>query len=152
MFERNELYKVYKISVPIIDMLVPYWSLYIRVGGIDIIDSIELPEEYSAIKDLCVNIYGEYKRDREISVKNKDELSVAQESVCNQILHILKDYIIKSICSRDNFNNAFKDHILFIVHKDDSLLCVTKGCDSKKMTSLLGKFLKKSNPILLSRC
>lgn len=149
MFERNELYKVYKISVPIIDMLVPYWSLYIRVGGIDIIDSIELPEEYSAIKDLCVNIYGEYKRDREINVKNKDELSVAQESVCNQILHILKDYIIKSICSRDNFNNTFKDHILFIVHKDDSLLCVTKGCDSKKMTSLLGKFLKKSNPILL---
>lgn len=36
MFERNELYKVYKISVPIIDMLVPYWNLYIRVGGINI--------------------------------------------------------------------------------------------------------------------
>lgn len=51
MFERNELYKVYKISVPIIDMLVPYWNLYIRVGGINIIDSIELPKEYSAVKD-----------------------------------------------------------------------------------------------------
>lgn len=49
MFERNELYKVYKISVPIIDMLVPYWNLYIRVGGINIIDSIELPKEYSAV-------------------------------------------------------------------------------------------------------
>ena len=55
MFERNELYKVYKISVPIIDMLVPYWNLYIRVGGINIIDSIELPKEYSAVKDSCAN-------------------------------------------------------------------------------------------------
>ena len=28
-------------------------------------------------------------------------------------------------------------------------LCVTKGCDPKKMKSLLSKFLKKSNPIML---
>ena len=103
MFERNELYKVYKISVPIIDMLVPYWNLYIRVGGVNIIDSIELPKEYSAVKDSCANAYAEYKQYVEKNVLNEYENFAAQESVSNQVLHILKDYIIESIYSKENF-------------------------------------------------
>lgn len=149
MFERNELYKVYKISVPIIDMLVPYWNLYIRVGGVNIIDSIELPKEYSAVKDSCANAYAEYKQYVEKNVLNEYENFAAQESVSNQVLHILKDYIIESIYSKENFNNTFIDNVLSIIHKGDSLLCVTKGCDPKKMKSLLSKFLRKSNPIML---
>lgn len=149
MFERNELYKVYKISIPIIDMLLPYWSLYIRVGGIDIIDSINLPEEYSDVKKLCATVYAEYKH-KEGSIKNEEELFAVQESVSNQILHILQDYIIESIYHKDNFIKIFNENILFIIHKDDNLLCVTAGCDSpKKMTSLLSNFLRQTNPIML---
>lgn len=148
MFERNELYKVYKISVPIIDMLAPYWNLYIRVGSIDIINTIVLPNEYSNAKDLCAKIYAKYKHD-ERNIEDQEELFAVQESVCNQVLQILKDYIIESIYSNNNFNSLFNDNILFIIHKDDSLLCVTKGCDHKKMKSLLSNFLRQTNPILL---
>lgn len=147
MFDRNELYKVYKISVPIIDMLAPYWNLYIRVGGIDIIKSIELPAEHSAVKDLCANAYVECKQN--ITDIPDKELFAIKESTSNQVLRILKDYIIESIYNKNNFDSTFIDNILFIIHKEDSLLCVTKGCDLKKMKLLLNKFLRKTNPIML---
>ena len=65
-------------------------------------------------------------------------------------MFLLQDYIIESIYHKDNFIKIFNENILFIIHKDDNLLCVTAGCDSpKKMTSLLSNFLRQTNPIRL---
>ena len=61
MFERNELYRVYKISIPIIDLLVPYWNLYINIKGLSLIDTLEFPAGYESYKNNCIDIYNDYQ-------------------------------------------------------------------------------------------
>ena len=148
MFERNELYRVYKISIPIIDLLVPYWNLYINIKGLSIIDTLEFPAGYESYKKHCTEIYNDYQQKKE-HIADKDDSIQLEETTINQILCVLTRYICANIYNREHFFKAFKKHFFTIVHKEDSFFCLTKDCNEEKMIGLLDKFLTNSNPIRL---
>lgn len=148
MFERNELYRVYKISIPIIDLLVPYWNLYINIKGLSLIDTLEFPAGYESYKNNCIDIYNDYQQKKEF-IEDKEDAKLLEETTINQILCELTKYVCTNIYDREHFHRTFKKHFFTIVHKENSFICVTKDCNEEKMIELLDKFLTYSNPIRL---
>ena len=115
MFERNELYRVYKISIPIIDLLVPYWNLYINIKGLSLIDTLEFPAGYESYKNNCIDIYNDYQQKKEF-IEDKEDAKLLEETTINQILCELTKYVCTNIYDREHFHRTFKKHFFTIVH------------------------------------
>lgn len=151
MFDRNELYRVYKFSISIFDILEPYWNLYVRIKGIEIVNSLIFPEEYESYKSECSYLYDRYQNEV-LNIKETENTEIIIEdyknSTINQVLHVLTKYVTKCIYNNGRFYEPLKKNVIAIFFDKDSLLCVTKECNEEKLKSLLEKSLRKSNPIL----
>ena len=147
MFDRNELYRIYKFSLPIFDILVPYWNLYVRFKGIDVIKSLNFPEGFEEYSDKCSLIYHEHLSEIEKTEGDVDAIASIEETTYNQVLQIVTEYICLTILNNEQFGRTFKKRLFLILIEGESLLCITKDCDEEKMEELLISFLNRSNPI-----
>lgn len=151
MFDRNELYRVYKFNVSIFDILGPYWNLYVRIKGIEILNTLTFPDGYESYKLECSHLYERFQKDI-IDVKDIEEkesiIEDIKNSIINKVLNELTKYVTESMYKNERFYEPLRKKVIAIFFDKDSLVCVTKECNEEKLKLILEKSLRRANPIL----
>lgn len=152
MFDNSERYKVYKFSIPLGDILSPYWYLYYKMYKTQIFDVIQLPKPF----DETINNLNEAIETQQIVKEgegeqlSKEKLDELYQILSQKVFDLLVNCVSSEIFTPINFQkilgNKFEDKILAIFH-DDNFLIITENCDVDTLKEYWVKFLKKFNPI-----
>ena len=151
MFDNSERYKVYKFSIPLGDILSPYWYLYCKMYKTQIFDEIHLPKPYDEtfnhLKETT-NIQQNVEAGENDQI-SKEKLDESYLIFSQKVFDLLVNSVSNEIFTPINYEihgKQFEDKILAIFH-DDNFLIITENCDVDTLKKYWIKFLNKFNPI-----